>query len=204
MTYPILVLAHLVGALLLGAGIVGGIVAGERARRARSLAELLAALRLAARSRQRVLLPGVVLLVASGSWLIAGYHGGWRFLSVPWLAGMVLAFVAESVRANTLARHHVVCLERTAEQARSKGRFTAELDRLRSDRAASFGRLLEATMFVLMLALGVVRPTQWTSVAVGSIVAVLAAAAAAAYVSTPGDSAASLFSNASVDGDGRD
>ena len=203
MTHAALVVSHAAGALLLGAGIVGSLVAAERARRMRTLKQLDDALRVGALFEQRVLAPGVVLLLVSGSWLVVSYYGGWRFVDVPWLAGMVLLFAFESARGATLKRGHVIRLARLVEDARARGRFVPELDRVRNDPVAAFGRFLEATVFVLLVALGVFRPQSWTMFWGGTVLAVSVAAMLTSYVGRPGSPDASLLSSASVDGDGR-
>ncbi len=197
-----LVLAHLVGALMLGAAIVGCAVSDARARTAATLAQLCDALRTEELFQRRLLRPGVVVLLASGAALVALVYGGWGWLGVPWLAAMVLLFVIEGLRANTLNRRHAVRLRQLAVQAGSQGRITPELDRARSERRAAFDRFLELAAFLLMLALGVLRPQTWVAIGAGAVVGVLAAALAT-YVVSPGVSAPSRLSSASVDGDGR-
>ncbi len=203
MMHAALVVSHVAGALLLGAGIGGSLLAAERARRVRTLERLDDALRVGALFERRVLAPGVVLLLVSGAWLVVTYYGGWRFVDVPWLAGMVLLFAIESARGATLKRAHATRLARLVEDARDRGRFVPELDRARNDAAATFGRFLEATVYVLLVALGTFRPQSWAMFWVGAVVAVFAAAAATSYVGRPRASVASLLSSASVDGDGR-
>lgn len=47
---------------------------------------------------------GALLLLASGSWLIVSYYGGWEFLEVPWLTGMVILYALEVIEGNTITR----------------------------------------------------------------------------------------------------
>lgn len=202
MLYSALLVVHVAGALALGAGIVGGLHAEECARRAPTPGRLDRALEGAARWQRRMLIPGTMALLASGIGLIVAYYG-WAFVALPWLAAMVLLYVVEAVRANTLTRRHAVRLAELARQARTRGRFPPELERVRRDRAAAFLRWLELTVFVLVVALGLYRPMQWSTIAVGAAVALLAAAAPALYVARPELAAVSSFSSASVDGDGR-
>ena len=201
MMHSTLVLAHLIGALMLGTAIVGCVLTDERARGAATLAQLSDALRTEELFQQRLLRPGVSLLLASGAALVALVYGGWGWLGLPWLAAMVLLFVIEGLRANTLNRRHAVRLRQLAAQAGSQGRITPELDRARSGRCAVFARFLELAAFLLMLALGVLRPQTWSGICAGAAVVVLAAALAT-YVVSPGGSAPSRLSRASVDGEG--
>ena len=197
-----LVLAHLLGALMLGVAIAAGVVTDARARRAPTVAQLADALRRETLFQQRLLLPGIVLLLVSGVALVVVYYGGWSFLGLPWLAAMVLLYALEGLRANTLSRRHAVRLRQLAARVVALGRLTPELDRARSDRQAIFARLLELAAFLLMLALGIFRPQSWATIGAG-VLAGLLAAAVATYVVGPGIPAPSRLSRASVDGDGR-
>lgn len=202
MLYPTLLLVHVAGALALGAGIVGGLRADERARRAPTPGQLDEALELAGRWQRRVLIPGTVALLASGVGLVVLYYG-WAFVALPWLAAMALLYVVEAVRANTLTRRHAVRLAELAGEARARGRFPPELERVRRDRAAAFLRWLELTVFLLVVALGLYRPMEWSTIAVGAAAALLAPVVPAIYVAKPELAAVSSFRSASVDGDGR-
>ena len=201
MSHDALVFAHLIGVVLLGGAIFDALFGDHRVRRARSIEQLDDALRGIERSGQWLLAPGVVLLLASGAWLVAREYGGWHFVEVPWLAGMVLLYALESARGATLTRRHATRLRRAVDEAPARARVPAEVDRLRRDPAAILGRFLEATLFVLIVALGVFRPQSWAMFWVGAVAA-LVAAALAAYVVTSGAPATSSSSRASVDGDG--
>jgi hypothetical protein len=45
---------------------------------------------------------GALLILASGTWLIVSFHGGWDFLREPWLVGMVTLFALEFIEGNTI------------------------------------------------------------------------------------------------------
>ena len=51
-----------------------------------------------------LVVPGALLLLGSGIWLIVSYYDGWSFLTIPWLAGMVLLFAFEFIEGNTITR----------------------------------------------------------------------------------------------------
>lgn len=202
MIHDVLVLAHLMGVMLLGAAIFGALFGDHCVRRARCVEQIGDALRHVEQTGQWLLAPGVVLLLASGALLVARHYGGWHFVGVPWLAGMVSLYAFESVRGATLTRRHAMRLRRAVDGARAAARVPAELDRLRRDPVAVLGRFLEAPLFVLIVALGLFRPQSWTTLWVGAVAAVVAAAIAA-YVVTSGARAANSSSRASVDGAGR-
>ena len=202
MMHATLVMAHLLGALMLGAAIAACLVTDARARRAPTPAQLADALRTATLVQQRLLLPGILALGVSGVALVALYWGLAGVLGLPWLAAMVLLFVIEGLRANTLGRRHALRLRQLTDQALALGRITPELDRARGDRRAIFARWLELAALVLMLALGLLRPRELAPIVAGAVGAVLAAAIAA-YVVSPGSATPSRRSSASVDAEGR-
>ena len=79
-----------------------GTVAGHRhATSPTFLAELAEAVRNITLFYDGLVVPGALLLLGSGTWLIIEFYGGWAFLEVPWLAGMVLLFAFEFVEGNS-------------------------------------------------------------------------------------------------------
>lgn len=203
MSHAWLVGAHAIGALLLGVALVAIWLAAERVRRAQDVGALRRAARTCATIEKRMIAPGVLLLLASGTWLTAQYYG-WAFTRIPWLAGMVALFVFQSVWANTVTRLHALRLRRLLEAAPANGPVTPELERTRTDPLAAFGHYLEIPLFALIVALGVLRPASWTLFVLGSAVAVQVAAAAALYASRPAPAVPRLssLSRASVEAEG--
>ncbi len=200
MSYAWLGAAHLLGAVLLGAAIVGLWLVDERIGRATDCGTIGRAGRRADALGKRVLMPGVLLLAASGVWLVASYYGGWRFLRVPWLAGMAGVFVFQSVWANTVTHPHARRMRALLAGARDADPITPALERVRSEPLAGFGQHLEPLLFALIVALGLLRPMDWSVVAMGCIAAPLLAAAIAFY---PARSLApSSLSSASVEAEG--
>jgi len=104
MTYPLLKYAHLLGAILMGAGLIGVWLADLRSRQLRDLTAFSEAVRNIAVFYDGVVVPGALLLLGSGAWLIVSVYGGWGFLQVPWLLGMVLLFAFEFIEGNTVTR----------------------------------------------------------------------------------------------------
>ena len=99
MTYDLLKFAHILGAILMGAGLVGVWMADLRSRQLRDLQPFAEAVRNIAVCYDGLVVPGALLLLASGAWMIARFYGGLAFLGVPWLAGMVALFIAEFIEA---------------------------------------------------------------------------------------------------------
>ena len=75
--------AHLVGLMLMSAGLIGVFVADMRSRQVRDVT--LFAQAVIAVFYDGLVVPGALLLAASGTWLMVEYHGGWSwaFLATP-------------------------------------------------------------------------------------------------------------------------
>lgn len=184
MSYPWLLAAHLVGAALLGSAVIALWLVGEQIRRASDCATLLRAGRTAEALGQNLLLPGVLLLAASGAWLVWRYYG-WGFARIPWLAGMAGLFVFQSVWASTVTRPHAQRMQRLLAGRRDTDRLSTALAQVRAEPLARFGQHLEPLLFTLIVVLGVRRPMDWSAVALGCTAAVLGAAAIALYTAPP-------------------
>ena len=95
MDFLLLRFAPLVGLMLMSAGLIGVFVADMRSRQIRDVKLFAQAVTFIGVFYDRLAAPGALLLLGSGTWLIVSYYGGWSFLNVPWLAGMVLLFALE-------------------------------------------------------------------------------------------------------------
>jgi hypothetical protein len=122
-----------------------------------------------------LVVPGALLLLASGTWLIVSYYGGWAFLNVPWLAGMVLLFALEFVEGNTITRLYFMRLRRLARVAVTEGRVTPQLARARAEQLASFTHFLDIPILLVIVSLGALRPSDWTQFVIGAVIAVAVA-----------------------------
>jgi hypothetical protein len=177
MTYPLLKLAHLIGAILMGAGLIGVWMADLRSRQVRELGAFSEAVRNIAVFYDGLVVPGALLLLGSGAWMIVEFYGGWGFIEVPWLLGMVLLFAFEFIEGNTVTRLYFMRLRRLTYKALSAGAFTLELERARAEGVATFTHFLDLPILFLIVALGAVRPTDWTPFLVGAAAAIVVAAA---------------------------
>jgi hypothetical protein len=175
--YSLLRFAHLVGLMLISAGLIGVFVADMRARQLRDLQLYANAVTYIALFYDGLVVPGAILLLASGAWLIAAYYGGWAFLDVPWLLGMVLLFAFEFIEGNTVTRLYFMQLRRLSQAALAEGRVTRELARARKQQVASFAHFLDLPLLLVIVSLGALRPETWTQFAIGTAIAVLAASA---------------------------
>lgn len=205
MTHTLLVAVHALAAALLGVAIAGLWLAEGRARRAPDLAGFAHVRRRMALLERRLLLPSVLALLTTGTWLVAQYYGLHGVLHLPWLAGMVAVFVFQSAWANAVTRSHAARLDRLTAEARPTGALTPALRGARAATVPTFGRHVEPLAYLLAMSLGAFRPMTWAPVVAGMAVAVLAAAVPAARAAKPSAYAGppSSLSNASVEAEGR-
>lgn len=182
MTYNLLKFVHILGAILMGAGLVAVWMADLRSRQLRDLVPFSEAVRNIAVCYDGLVVPGSLLLLASGGWLIAEFYGGLAFLGVPWLAGMVILFLAEFVEGNTVTRLYFMRMRRITRQALAEGRFTPELERERAKLVPSFTHFLDLPVLTLIVALGALKPDSWTLLVVGSVIALAVASGLTAWI----------------------
>jgi uncharacterized membrane protein len=173
--YLLLRFAHLLGLMLISAGLIGVFVAEMRSRQVRDLKLFAQAVTLIAVFYDGLVVPGALLLLASGTWLIVSYYDGWSFLGVPWLAGMVLLFAFEFVEGNTITRLYFMRLRRLTREALAAGLLTPELASARSEQLASFTHFLDIPILVVIVSLGALRPSDWTQFIVATTLAVAVA-----------------------------
>lgn len=175
MTYTLLKFVHVLGAILIGGGLIGVWVADFRSRQVHQLPQFAEAIRNIAVFYDGVVVPGALLLLASGSWMIVQFFSGWDFVSVPWLAGMVALFAFEFVEGNTVTRLYFMRLRRLTQEALSAGTITPQLEKARAEHIPTFTHFLDLPMLFVIIALGTIRPTTWTLFFIGSVVAVIMA-----------------------------
>jgi uncharacterized membrane protein len=175
MAHDLARLAHVLGAVLIGGGLIGVWMADLRSRQLRELAAFAEAVRNIAVFYDGVVVPGALLLLASGAWLIATVYGGWGFVHTPWIAGMVALFLFEFVEGNTVTRLYFMRLRRLTQTALARGRFTPELEAARGESVPTFTHFLDLPMLFVIIALGVLKPDAWTLFFAGSAVAITVA-----------------------------
>ena len=179
MSYPLLKLVHLIGAILMGAGLIGVWLADLRGRQVHDLSRFSEAIRNIGLFYNGLVFPGAILLLVSGTWMIVTTYGGWslHFMQIPWLIGMVALFVFEFVEGNTVTRVYFVRLRALTEQALEEGRFTQALIDARESRTPNFTHFLDVPLFLVIVALGTTKPMTWTLFFSCSGVAILIAGA---------------------------
>ena len=182
MTYTLLRFVHILGAIVIGAGLIGVWVSDLRSRQLRDLRRFSEAVRNIAVFYDGVVVPGALILLASGTWMIVGFFGGWAFVKVPWLAGMVVLFAFEFIEGNTITRLYFMRLRRLAEQALGADDFTPELEKARGEGLPTFTHFLDLPMLFLIVALGAIKPETWTLFFAGSAIAIALAALLTVYI----------------------
>jgi len=175
-TYPILKLVHLLGLTLMGEGLIGVWYADFRSRQVRELPVFAEAVRNIAVLDDGLVVPGALLLLGSGTWLIVTVYGGWAFLGMPWLSGMVALFAFEFIEGNTITRLYFIRLRRITREAVQQRTVTAELTEARREQVPTFTHFLDIPILFVIVALGAMRPTTWTLFVIGTALALLAAA----------------------------
>lgn len=171
MEYSLIKYFHVLGAVLMGAGLVGVWLTDLRSRQHRDLIRFSEAVRYIAVFYDGVVVPGALILLASGSWFTIQYYGGLDFLEVPWLAGMIGLFAFEFIEGNTVTRLYFMRLRRITQKALDQGEVTAELEQERAKLVPTFTHYLDLPMLFLIMALGVLKPDTWTLFFYGSAVA---------------------------------
>jgi uncharacterized membrane protein len=182
MTYTLLKFAHVLGAILIGGGLISVWLADLRSRQLRELPQFSEAVRNIAVFYDGVVVPGAVLLLISGSWMIVSQFGGWDFIHIPWLAGMVFLFAFEFIEGNTVTRLYFMRLRRLTKAAITTGNFTPELERARAESVPTFTHFLDLPMLFLIVALGAIKPDSWTMFFVGVVTAILLATVLTIYI----------------------
>jgi uncharacterized membrane protein len=172
MEYSLLKFLHVLGAVLIGAGLIGVWMADLRSRQLRDLSSFSEAVRSIAVFYDGLVVPGALLLVASGTWLIVRFYGGWDFLHIPWLTGMVALFAVELIEGNTITRRYFMRLRRLTRSALDAGQVTPELQIARGELVPTFTHFLDLPILFLIIALGAIQPTTWALFLVGSVAAV--------------------------------
>ncbi len=173
MDYFALKLLHLVGLLLLSAGIVASFFTDRRARSSQSVFAIAEACRYERQFGLSLVFPGALLLGLSGTLLVLTLDLG--FLGTPWITGMWILFVFELLEGNTITFSHGRRRLSLAEDAERVGQVTPELQRELGRNLGAFTRSLDLTLGGLMISLGVFRPSSWSFFAVGVVLSVGAA-----------------------------
>ncbi len=175
MEYVILKYLHILGAVLMGAGLIGVWLADLRSRQHRDLVRFSEAVRYIAVFYDGVVVPGALILLFSGTWFTVESSGGWDFIQIPWLVGMIALFAFEFIEGNTVTRLYFMKLRRLTDESLREGEITAELEVERGKLIPSFTHYLDLPMLFLIIALGAIKPNTWEMFIYGSAIAIVLA-----------------------------
>jgi len=175
MEYSLLKYFHILGAVLIGAGLIGVWLTDLRSRQHRDLIRFSEAVRYIVIFYDGVVVPGAIILLISGTWFTVRFHGGWDFLEVPWLAGMIFLFAFEFIEGNTITRLYFMKLRRITGTALESGEITPELERERAKLIPAFTHYLDLPMLFLIIALGTLKPNTWDVFLYGAVISILVA-----------------------------
>ncbi|MCW9034339.1 MAG: DUF2269 domain-containing protein [Rhodospirillales bacterium] len=168
---------HFIGLTLIGAGLIGVFICDMRSRQTKELPLFGQLVSMIALFYDGLVVPGAILLIISGTWMIVEFHDGWEFLQTPWLAGMVFLFIFEFVEGNTITRIYFLRLRKLTKEAVALGQWTSGLRKARGEQLASFTHFLDIPILTVIISLGALRPTDWTTffigIAIGLTVATL-------------------------------
>jgi hypothetical protein len=159
----------------MGAGLIGVWYADLRSRQVRELPLFAENIRQVAVLYDGLVVPGALLLLGSGTWLIVTVYGGWAFLGMPWLAGMVALFAFEFIEGNTITRLYFLRLRRLTRAALEQGAATPDLEKARQEHLPTFTHFLDLPILFVIVALGAMRPNTWSLFVVGLALAIVAA-----------------------------
>lgn len=175
--YLLLRLAHILGFILLGGGLLAVFVSELRAYGTRDVHVFAEAAWYTAVFYDGLVVPGALLVGGSGLWLILEL--GLGFFSEPWVVGMWGLFLFEFVEGNTITRVQFRRALRRSRAALEAGRLT-ETDR--EEARTLIGRathFLDVPLFLAIVYCGALRPQSW-----GAVLTAIALALAASVALT--------------------
>jgi len=151
-----LLLLHLMGMMLLVAGVGASIACKAAAARSSSPRVAHELLQTATRSIRMLSMPGSFLLLFAGLWLVHASHG-WYSMTDPWIVGAIAAWIASAVVGIRLHAPRSRNSRRVALTLEAAGATTTgELgDLIRGGRFAS---ALDVALLLLMVTLMVFKP----------------------------------------------
>jgi uncharacterized membrane protein len=171
--YALLRFAHAVGFVALGGGLLAVFVSELRAYRTADASRFAEAAWYTATFYDALVVPGALILAASGLLLIA--ERGLGFFEEPWLVAMWGLFLFEAIEGNTVTRVQFRRALRRSRAALAAGRLTPEARAEARTPLGRFTHFLDLPVFLVIVWCGTVRPDGW-----GAVLAALAAALLAA------------------------
>jgi uncharacterized membrane protein len=171
--YAALRLAHIVGFIVLGGGLLAVFVSELRAYRSADVHRFAEAAWYTATFYDALVLPGAVIVGLSGVLLILELELG--LFSEPWLVGMWGLFLFEFIEGNTITRRQFQRTLRRSRVVLQTGELTTED---REEARTSLGQIthfLDVPIFLVIVYFGAIRPDDWAHVLAAIAAAMVAA-----------------------------
>jgi uncharacterized membrane protein len=169
--YSALRLAHMVGFIALGGGLLAVFVSELRAYRTADAYRFTEAAWYTATFYDALVLPGAVIVGGSGLLLVLELG---IVFGAPWLVGMWGLFLFEFIEGNTITRRHFQRTLRRSRAALQTGELTPED---REDARTWLGQItqfLDVPLFLVIVYYGAIRPDDWPHVLAAIAVALVA------------------------------
>lgn len=183
MGYLFLKFFHVLGAVLMGAGLIGVWISDLRSRQSREdIVPFAEAIRNIALFYNGLTFPGALIMLVTGIWMVVEFYGGLDFVKVPWLAGMIFLFLFEFIEGNSITRLYFVRVGRITEESLKAGYITPELKTLTAKHLPTFTHFLDLPILFLIIALAVLKPTDWMTFTYGAILAIATATFFTLYI----------------------
>ncbi|CAH0349213.1 DUF2269 family protein [Sphingobium sp. CECT 9361] len=180
-TYEILKFLHVLAFIGLGSGLIGIFLMELQARKATSFQAMADTIAGLLAFYYRLTVPSSMLTLVSGFSLIFGFYG-WGFLEMPWLAGMMVLFLFEFLEGHIIMKLHYVRIRDAVAEARKTNEATKALDDELAAGVTNVTHFLDVPNFMLIVALGVLRPASWTFFYAGIAVVIAVTAFATYYI----------------------
>jgi predicted integral membrane protein DUF2269 len=178
--YALLRLGHVVGAILLGGGLLAVFISELRAYHTDDVRVFAEAAWYTATFYDGLAVPGALFLGVSG--LLLRSELGLDWFDQPWFAGMWGLFLFEVVEGNTLTRVQFRRTLRRSRAALPTGVLTSEVRAEARSLLGQIAHFLDVPLFLVIVWCGVMKPESWREVITAIVVALVAAALLTAVV----------------------
>ena len=173
--YPFLKLAHIIGFILLGGGLLAVWVSEFQAYRTNEITVFAESSRYTAIFYDFLVIPGALTVAISGFFLVRNL--GLGFFEEPWLITMWALFLFEFIEGNTITRLQFRKTLRRSKKALQDGK-SLTMD-VRDDARSLLNQIvhfLDLPMTTVIVYCGTVRPDSWPPILVAISMALVATA----------------------------
>ncbi|MCF6199962.1 MAG: DUF2269 domain-containing protein [Hyphomicrobiaceae bacterium] len=158
--YPFLKLAHIIGFILLGGGLLAVWVSEFQAYRTNEIGVFAESSRYTAIFYDFLVIPGAITVALSGFFLVRNL--GLGFFEEPWLMTMWGLFLFEFIEGNTITRFQFQKTLRRSKKALEEGKsLTVDVREEARSLVNRIVHFLDLPMIVVIVYCGTVRPDSW-------------------------------------------